>query len=333
MSPPHARPRPISDAARAAAEERISHLQHGEGAIGRLGELAVWWSGVRGVLTPPQRPRLVVFAADHGLRNAGVTGRGPDDGPRLAAELAAGRAAAALVAKRLGVEVEVVDVGLCGERIPGIRDRRVRDGTGDLRLESAMSRAEAEAAILAGQAVAREATAAGVDLLVAGELGVGGSTAAAAVLSALAATPGKLTAGRGKGLDDRRVGQKVRIIDEALARTRPDRHDAIGVLAAVGGLELGAICGLCLEAAAAGVPVLLDGLGSTAGGLLASTLEPGVGAYLWIPQQSSENAHWAACRLLGQEPPTELKIVQGDGLGALLGVPLLRAATALLGSE
>lgn len=324
-------PHPAAEAA-LAAEDHLSTRSQGLGSLGRLGALASWWCGVRGSFpaSPPERARLVIFAADHGVRHAGVTGRDPDSGGRLVAEIVTGNALIVPIAASLGVGVEVVDVGLAGPEVAGVVRRRVRAGTGDLRLGPAMLREEAERAVQVGMEVATAAVEAGADVLVAGELAIAGSTSAAAVLSAIAATPGKLTAGRGAGLDDAGVARKVRIIDTALSRERPDRGDTLGILAAVGGLEIAAIAGFCLGAASRRVPVLLDGLCSTAGGLVASGLDPAVLPWLLVPHQSPENAHWAACRLLGHEPPLELRVCEGEGTGAVFGVALLKAAASLV---
>lgn len=193
-----------------------------------------------------------------------------------------------------------------------------------------MTRAEAEAAVQVGIDLAQQAHAEGVALLAAGEMGIGNTTAAAACLAAVAGMPGKLVAGRGTGVDDAGLARKVATIDRALALHRPERHDGVGILAAVGGLEIAAIAGLCIGGAAVGVPVILDGFISTAGGMLATVLQPGVGAWFQVGHKSAENAHWAMTRMLGKEALHDLDMRLGEGTGAVLGVDSVRLACRVM---
>jgi nicotinate-nucleotide--dimethylbenzimidazole phosphoribosyltransferase len=241
-------------------------------------------------------------------------------------------------ARHHGVELGVVDVGVAGD-LSSCRDteharfhaRRVRPGTGNMVVERAMSRAEADDAVRVGMELARAAAAEGVDLLAAGEMGIGNTTAAAACLAAAAGMPGKLTAGRGTGVDDQGLARKVRAIDAALARGKPDRGDGIGVLSEVGGLEIAAIAGLCIGGAAAGVPVVLDGFISTCGGLVASVIEPGTLPYMVVSHRSAENAHWAMSRMMGKEPLHDLDLRLGEGTGAVLAIDSVRLAAKVMG--
>jgi nicotinate-nucleotide--dimethylbenzimidazole phosphoribosyltransferase len=245
----------------------------------------------------------------------------------------AGGAAVNVFARHHGVALSVVDVGVAGDLSGCVSTEngtfvagRVRSGTGNMTSESAMSRDEAIAAINLGISLAGRAASEGVDLLGAGEMGIGNTTAAAACLSAVAGMPGKLTAGRGTGVDDEGLARKVTAIDAAIALHRPDRDDAIGILAAVGGLEIAAIAGLCLGGAAHGVPVVLDGFISTAGGMLASVLDRGVLPYVVVSHKSAENAHWAMSRMLGKEPIHDLDLRLGEGTGAVLAMDTVRLA-------
>jgi nicotinate-nucleotide--dimethylbenzimidazole phosphoribosyltransferase len=249
-----------------------------------------------------------------------------------------GGAAVNVFARHHGVALEVVDVGVAGDLSgaastshASFRRARVRAGTGNMVHEPALTRAEVEAALAVGIRCAEDAADAGVDLLGAGEMGIGNSTSAAAILAAATGMPGKLTAGRGTGVDDAGLQRKITAIDAALARHQPDRFDAWGILQAVGGLEIAAIAGLCIGGAARGVPVVLDGFISTAGGLVAHTLDSGVTPWLLVAHKSAENAHWAMSRYLGKDPLHELDLRLGEGTGAVLAMDSVRLAARILG--
>lgn len=330
--------RPFDAAAEAAARAHLDRLTKPPGSLGKLEALASWWCGSTGF--PPRVPgraRLYTFAGDHGVTAEGVSPYPSAVTVQMVRNFLAGGAAVNVFARHHGVELTVVDVGVAGDLggaadTPHARflDRRVRPGTGNFVREAAMTRAEAEAAVGIGVALAQEAAAEGVEILGAGEMGIGNTTSAAAVLSAVAAMPGKLTAGRGTGVDDAGLERKIAAIDTAIARHAPGRHDGIAILAAVGGFEIAAIAGLCIGGAAAGVPVLLDGFISTAGGLVASVLAPGSTPFFAVSHRSAENAHWAMSRYLRKEPLHDLDLKLGEGTGAVLAIDSVRLAAKVL---
>ncbi len=332
-------PRPWNDESERSARAHLDQLTKPPGSLGKIEHLGAWWCGATGRCPPavPSRPRLYTFAGDHGVTAEGVSPYPSAVTVQMVFNFLAGGAAVNVFARHHGVELVVVDVGVAGD-ISSCRDtesarfldRKVRPGTGNMAVEAAMSRDEAESAVRVGVEVARQAAADGVDLLGAGEMGIGNTTAAAACLSAIAGMPGKLTAGRGTGIDDAGLARKARVIDCAIARGRPDRHDGLGVLAEVGGLEIAAIAGLCLGGAAEGVPVVLDGFISTCGGLVASVLEPEVLPYLLVSHKSAENAHWAMSRSMGKEPLHDLDLRLGEGTGAVLAIDSVRLAAKVM---
>jgi nicotinate-nucleotide--dimethylbenzimidazole phosphoribosyltransferase len=330
---------PWNATAEAAARAHLDTLTKPPGSLGKLEHLAAWWSAARGACPPPvpERPRLCTFAGDHGVTAEGVSPYPSAVTPQMVRNFLAGGAAVNVFARHHGVEVEVIDVGVAGpldgaESTPHARfvSARVRAGTGNMVREPAMSRDEALAAVQVGVDAARRAARDGVDLLAAGEMGIGNTTAAAAILSASAGMPGKLTAGRGTGVDDAGLARKVAAIDAALARHQPGRFDALAILQAVGGLEIAAIAGLCLGGASLGVPVVLDGFISTAGGLLAQTFDRDVTPWLLVSHKSGENAHWAMSRYLGKEPLHDLDLRLGEGTGAVLAIDSVRVAAKVL---
>lgn len=330
---------PWADDAEAAALAHLDQLTKPPGSLGRVEALGAWVAGVTGRFPSPypEKARLYTFAGDHGVTAEGVSPYPSAVTVQMVHNFLAGGAAVNAFARHHGVELVVVDVGVASP-LDACRDtdragflaRKVRAGTGNMLLEPAMTRAEAEAAVRVGIDCAREAAAAGVSLLGAGEMGIGNTTAAAACLSAVAGMPGKLTAGRGTGVDDAGLQRKISVIDRSIALHRPDRDDAIGILSAVGGLEIAAIAGLCIGGAQARVPVLLDGFISTAGGMLANVLQPGVARHFQVSHKSAENAHWAMSRMLGREPIHDLEMRLGEGVGAVLGIDTTRLSIRVM---
>lgn len=285
--------------------------------LGRIGDLAAWWCGATGGFPAraPGEAQLVTFVAAHGVVVEGVSAMRPEDCSRRVALWWEGRSRTCRAAAARGIGRTLVHVGGSG-----------RDCTANIAFEAAMTREDAENAVLSGMADAEQAIEGGAGLLGAAELAAGSSTAAAACLAVVAGMPAKLTAGRGSGIDDAALRRKIELIDAALARGRPDRDDAIGILAAVGGLEIAAIAGFCIGAAALRVPVVLDGFASTAGGMMANVLLPGTAAWFQVGHRSSENAHWAMSRMLGKDPIHDLGLGVADGLGAVLGMDTVRLA-------
>lgn len=324
--------------AEAAARASLAASGRPGGTFGALEKLLIGWSGTAGRFPAPapRRPRALVFAADHGVVAQGVSAQPSDAAARAVRQALAGQGALPAFAVHYRVDLQLVDVGLtaaldgaASTAHAGFSAHRVRGSTADFTVAPAMTRAEAASAVRVGMALAEQAAAEGVDVLGAGALGAGGTTAAAALLGAIAAVPGKLAAGRGSGVDDAGLARKVRAIDAGLALHRPARTDAVGALSAVGGLEIAAIAGLCIGGAAAGVPVLLDGFVSTAGALVASVLAPGCVPYLLVAHRSAENFHWAMSHYLRCEPVLDLNMTVSDGSGAMMAIDALRAACAI----
>lgn len=326
--------RPFDADAERMARAHLDQLTKPPGSLGKIEGLGAWWCAATGFPAKTVlKPRLYTFAGDHGVTAAGVSPYPSAVTVQMVLNFLGGGAAVNVFARHHLVELTVVDAGVAGD-LEACRDTefaqfvagRVRSGTGNMTVEPAMSRIEAEAAVQLGISLAHQAADAGVDLLGAGEMGIGNTTSAAACLSAVAGMPGKLTAGRGTGVDDAGLARKVSAIDKAIALHRPDRDDAIGIFAAVGGLEIAAIAGLCIGGASRGVPVVLDGFISTAGGMMANVLCRDALPYLVVSHKSAENAHWAMSRMLGKEPIHDLDLRLGEGTGAVLAMDTIRLA-------
>jgi nicotinate-nucleotide--dimethylbenzimidazole phosphoribosyltransferase len=250
----------------------------------------------------------------------------------------AGGAAGSVLARGAGIAVTVVDVGVAGDlsALPQPAERRarfvaakVRAGTADSTREPAMSRVEAEAALAVGRALAHEAAAAGRELLCAGEVGIGNSTAAAALLCALAGVAPIDAVGRGTGLDDGALAHKVDVVTRMLARHRPSATDPLATLAALGGLELAAMAGFMLGAAESRVPVVVDGFIAGTAALVAVTLEPRVRDHLVLSHRSAEAGAQRLSDALGLSPLLDLGLRLGEGTGALIAADLVRQAVRL----
>jgi nicotinate-nucleotide--dimethylbenzimidazole phosphoribosyltransferase len=328
---------PFDDEAAARARAHQLALTKPPGSLGRLEELGAFYAGARGgfPVTVPRRARMYVFAADHGVTAEGVSPYPSSVTAAMVANFVAGGAAISVLARANDVELFVVDVGVetpvaAPEGAAArLLSHVVRRGTRNLLREPAMTRAEAEAAVLVGARLAGDAAAAGSELLGAGEMGIGNTTAAAALVAALTGAPAEAVVGRGTGVDDAGLARKTEVVRAALALHRPDRDDPLGVLAAVGGLEIAAMAGLMLGGAARRVPVVVDGFISTAAALVAVGLQPRVRDYLCFSHVSAERGHRVACEALDARPLLDLGMRLGEGTGAALAIDLVRAAVRL----
>jgi nicotinate-nucleotide--dimethylbenzimidazole phosphoribosyltransferase len=325
---------PVDREAEAAARERHERLTKPSGSLGKLEALGVRLAGIAGRCPPPvpARSALVVAAGDHGVLAHGVSPWPQEVTAQMVAGIVGGTAAASVLARVVGAELVVLDVGVATPLAPHPRVRRakVRPGTADLASGPAMTRDEAARALLAGAKLAGELLEAGVDLLLTGDMGIANTTPAACLAAAFTGRPAAAVTGRGTGIDDATLARKVGVVEQALARHRPDPADPLGVLAAVGGLEHAALVGVCLAGAAQRVPVLLDGVSANAAALVACALSPAAAGYLVAGHRSTEPAAGAALDHLGLEPLLRLDLRLGEGTGALLAAPIVRAAAAVL---
>ena len=327
----------FDEAAAAAARAHQTQLTKPPGSLGRLEELGVFFAGARGrfPVPAPERARIYVFAADHGVAAEGVSPYPSSVTAAMVANFVAGGAAISVLTRALGIELAVVDVGVASPlpSVDGVAAKLlsfpVRKGTASFLREPAMTRAEAQAALDVGARLAAEAAGEGVEVLGAGEMGIGNTTAAAAVVAALTGAAPEAVVGRGTGVDDAGLARKIDVVRASLDRHRPDRADPVGVLAAVGGLEIAAMAGLMLGAARSRVPVVVDGFISGAAALVATRLAPGVRDYLCFSHLSAERGHRVVCEALDARPLLDLGMRLGEGTGAALAINLLRAAVRL----
>jgi len=302
-------------------------------SLGRLEDLACRVAAMRATELPELPVKaIVVMAGDHGVAAEGVSAYPQEVTRQMVLNFARGGAAINVLARHASARLVVVDMGVAGdlEPAPGLLLRPIARGTQNLARGPAMTRVQAIAALEVGIAVARELADSGVTLLGIGEMGIGNSTAASALAAVLTATPVETVTGRGTGIDDVVWQRKVDVILQAIARNRPDPNDALDVLAKLGGFEIAGLAGVVLGAAAARVPVVVDGLISTAAALVAVERAPRAAAFLLASHRSVEPGHAILLDALALTPLLDLGLRLGEGTGAALAMGLVEAAVRIL---
>lgn len=326
--------RPVSPEALAAAQLRQDNLTKPPGSLGVLERVGVQLAGIHGSLPAPVPGRAVVgvFAGDHGVCAQGVSPWPQEVTVQMLGNMAAGGAAVTVLARAVGCEVVLTDVGVQADypAHPAIRDRRVRRGAGDFTRELAMTRSEAEQALQIGIDTAFEAVDAGAEILLVGELGIGNTTPASALIALFTGSTIAEVTGHGSGADDAMVAAKVDAITRGFELHHPDAADPIGALSAIGGLEHAAMAGFILGAAARGVPLILDGVIACSAALVAVALAPDVKGYLISGHAGQEPGITAAVAALGLTPLVDLELRLGEGSGAVVALPIVRAAARIL---
>jgi nicotinate-nucleotide--dimethylbenzimidazole phosphoribosyltransferase len=326
---------PDADVA-AQARARQDTLTKPPGSLGRLEELAVWVASCQAACPPRpfQRARVVVFAGDHGVTSAGVSAYPPEVTAQMVANFDAGGAAINVLADAAGASVRVVDIAVDVDESfsPTIGAHKVRRSSGNIAIEDALSAYEAAAAVEAGRRIADEEVDAGADLLIAGDMGIGNTTAATALIAALTGAEPVSVVGRGTGIDDEGWSRKTAAVRDALYRAHGLSTDPLGLLRVCGGADLAAMAGFCAQAAVRRTPMLLDGVVVTAAAMVAEVLAPGARQWWQAGHRSTEPAHALALERLELEPIVDLAMRLGEGTGAAVALPVVRAAVAALAS-
>ncbi len=324
---------PLDDAARAAAQRRQAALTKPPGSLGLLEEVACRMAAIQGSLRPVVRRKwVVVAAADHGVTAEGVSPYPAEVTAQMVANFLRGGAAINVLASAAGAELVIVDAGV-GAPVPGETSRLRRvDGArpaSNIARGPAMSREHAARLIAYGAALAGELSLRGADIVAPGDMGIGNSTAAAALTAVFTRLPPAQVTGRGTGLDDAGLVRKTAVVERALQINHPDPADGLGALAAVGGCEIACLAGLILGAAERRVVVALDGFISTAAALVAQAIAPRIADYAFASHISPEPGHRAALEKLGLRPMLDLGMRLGEGTGAALGMQVIDAAVRL----
>jgi nicotinate-nucleotide--dimethylbenzimidazole phosphoribosyltransferase len=325
---------PPCSATRERAHARLREQARPAGSLGMLEPLSARLAGIAGTLDVRlERKVIVTCAGDHGIVAEGVSQFPQDVTPLMVLNFVGGGASINVLARHAGADVRVADLGVNADfdaELP-IFHCKIRKGTDNFAQGPAMSRDEAEQALLAGIGIVDQLVSEGpLDILGTGDMGIGNTTPSTAIIAAFSGLPVADLTGRGTGIDDDGLARKIKAIEKGLAINQPDPTDAIDVLAKVGGFEIGGLAGLVLGAAIHGIPVVCDGLISTAGALIACELAPQAKAYLFASHRSVEVGHRFMHERLGLEPVLDLGLRLGEGTGAALTLEVLDAATRVL---
>jgi len=315
------------------ARERQDRLTKPPGSLGRLEELSVLVAGIQGTPLPDVSAKVIfTMAGDHGVVQEGVSAYPQAVTAQMVYNFVRGGAGINVLARHVGAQVVVVDMGVASDLKPHpeIVVKKVGYGTRNLTQGPAMSRDEAIRSIEAGIEVFEVESEKGLQMVGTGDMGIGNTTPSAAVVAAFTGLPAEAVTGRGTGIDDARLAAKVRAITQGLALNRPDPNDALDVLAKVGGFEIGGLAGVILAGAAHRVPVVIDGFISGAAALVATQLEPKARDFLIAGHLSVEPGHRAMLERMGLKALLDLDMRLGEGTGAALAMGIVEAAVKVL---
>ncbi|WP_145588554.1 nicotinate-nucleotide--dimethylbenzimidazole phosphoribosyltransferase [Yersinia rochesterensis] len=321
---------PLDRRAMSRAKVRLDGLLKPCGSLGRLEQLAIQLAGMRGLYGHQvDRKQIIVMAADHGVFDEGVA-----ISPRAvtmiqALNMVKGVTGVCVLATNAGAEVKIVDVGIDSDTLPGVIDMKVARGSGNIAREAAMTRQQAEELLVASATLALQQAADGVKVFGVGELGIANTTPAAAMVSVFTDSDPQLVVGIGANFPSEQLHHKIAVVRRAIETNQPDANDGIDVLAKVGGFDLVGMAGVMLGAAAAGLPVVLDGFLSYASALAACRIEPKVRDYLIPSHLSAEKGAVIALNHLQLEPYLQMDMRLGEGSGAALAMHLVDAACAM----
>lgn len=302
------------------------------GSLGRLEELAIQLGEITGEAFPTVTPPAVItFAADHGIVKEGVSAYPQEVTAQMVLNFLHGGAGINVFSRQIGAKFEIVDVGVASDmEHPGLTSKKVRYGTGNFLVEDAMTRDEVEQALAVGYERAQKMFDEGAKCLIVGEMGIGNTTPSSAITAVLSGKDITELVGSGTGIDSEQIKHKQAVINRSIEARQADPNDPIDLLAKLGGLEIAAMTGAMLAAAANRVPILLDGFICTVSGLLAAGINENVRDYMIVGHRSVEIGHDVAINLLGKKPLLDLGFRLGEGTGAAVAFPILQSATLML---
>jgi nicotinate-nucleotide--dimethylbenzimidazole phosphoribosyltransferase len=315
------------------AQRCLDQLTKPAGSLGRLEELARRLAEISGTCPPGiAHPVIFTLAGDHGVVEEGVSAYPQVVTAQMVDNFLRGGAAINVLARHAGARVVVADLGVATPPAEHetLRSIRIGPGTRNMSREPAMTRGQAVKAIEAGIELVESERQRGLDLIGTGEMGIGNTTAASAIVAALTGAPVAAVTGPGTGLDEAGQRRKAQAIERAFLVNRPDPDDALDVLAKVGGFEIAGLAGVVLAGAGAHIPVVLDGFIASAAALAAVRMAPAARYCLLASHRSAEPGHRHALEALGLEPYLDLGMRLGEGTGAALCIDLARAAVKLL---
>jgi nicotinate-nucleotide--dimethylbenzimidazole phosphoribosyltransferase len=325
---------PLDKAAMDKATQRQDQLIKPRGSLGSLERISIQIAGITGKPIPQIKNKAIItMAADHGVVAQGVSLYPQEVTAQMVLNFLSGGAAINVLARQVGARVVIADMGVA-VKLPAsekIINKNIGPGTGDMCKGPAMTRDQAIASIEAGIDIVEKELKQGLDIIGTGEMGIGNTTAASAIVAAITGKPAALITGKGTGIGDEQLAHKITIIEKALEVNKPDSQNAIDVLSKVGGFEIGGMAGVILAGAANHIPVVIDGFISGSAALIAAGICPQVKDYLIASHLSVEKGHIICLKHLGLKPEFDLNMRLGEGTGAALGIFLAEAAVNLLG--
>ena len=315
------------------ARERLDQMAIPRGSLGRLEECAQRVVAITGTMKPTVAQKtIVVFAGDHGVVEEGVSAFPQDVTTQMVANFIQGGAGINVLARHTGARVLVVDMGVAGDLPPqdGLLLKKIAPGTRNMRKGPAMSPEQALEGILTGISIADELKSQKTDIIGSGDMGIGNTTPSSAIAALLTKRRVEEVTGRGTGISDAILQNKIDVIKDAIAHNRPDPDDPLDVLAKVGGFEIAGIAGLIIGSAAYHMPVVIDGFISSAAALVAVSLNPVIREYLFAAHKSVEPGHRIILQSLKQKPLLDLSMRLGEGTGAALGMTIVEAGVKVM---
>ena len=314
------------------AQQRLDNLTKPQGSLGHLEEFARRYVAIKENLRPTMdRKMIITLAGDHGVTEDRVSLYPREVTPQMVYTILRQKAAISVLARFIGARIWVVDMGVDHDFEPmeGLIIKKVARGTNNITKGPAMSRDEALRAIMAGIDVVEKASQDGADIIAVGDMGIGNTTPSSAMIAAISQIPVKEVTGCGWGLDDQGLVMLVEAVETALRVNRPDSRDPLDVLTKLGGFEIAGITGVTIGGAAHRIPIVADGLISTAGILIATEMNPLIRAYVFPSHRSVEIGHGAMLERIGIASVLDLSLRLGEGTGAALGIQLVEAAVRI----
>lgn len=324
---------PLDESAAQAARERQDILTKPTGALGRLEELSIQLAGITGNPLPAIKDKVIItMAGDHGVVAEGVSAYPQEDTPLMVENFLSGGAGINVLSRFVGARVVVVDMGVAFD-LPardGLISKKIAYGTANMAQGPAMTREQAETAILSGVEVVEAEIARGLDIVGTGDMGIGNTTPSTAIACVLTGKHPADMVGRGTGMNEEGMKRKANAIERALAVNQPNPKDGLDILAKVGGFEIGGLAGVILGAAVNRKPVMVDGFISTAAAMIAIAIAPQCRPYLMMAHQSNEYGHRVMLDWIGLKPLLSLDMRLGEGTGAVLAFQLAEASCKIL---
>ncbi|MDD4898593.1 MAG: nicotinate-nucleotide--dimethylbenzimidazole phosphoribosyltransferase [Methanocellales archaeon] len=324
---------PLDEKAMKFAKERQDFLTKPKDSLGILEKLSIQVTGITRNPMPKIRDKVIItMAGDHGVVEEDVSAFPKEVTLQMVDNFIHGGAAINVLARHIGARVIIVDIGVAIDIKPhkNVINKKVGYGTKNIARGAAMSYDEAIRSVEAGIEVLEEEIKKGVDIVGIGDMGIGNTTASSAIVAAVTGERVERVTGRGTGINDAMYDNKIRVIKKALEVNSPDGKDPLDVLAKVGGFEIGGLAGVVLGAAAHGIPVVMDGFVSAAGGLLATELAPLAKKYIIASHNSVEIGHNILLKRMGLRPLLDLNMRLGEGTGAALGIGIVEASVKIL---